>query len=178
MKRVASYIAPSAVRSQSSKIHGRGLLARASIARGEVVAIKGGHIVDTARLEELTDRLRNSEVKIEDHFHLVALEDDEYEEVMLFLNHSCEPNVGLSGNVTFVAMRDISPGEELTTDYGLFDDGDFEMVCTCGTDLCRGMVTGQDWSRANLQQRYGPYFSAYLRRRFSDRPGEDSTSTA
>src|ERR1017187_675884 len=28
--------------------------------------------------------------------------------VMLFLNHSCEPNVGFSGNIVLVAMRDIS----------------------------------------------------------------------
>ena len=43
---------------------------------------------------------------------------------MLFINHSCEPNVGFAGNTVLVAMRDISPGEELTTDYALFDDYD------------------------------------------------------
>jgi len=41
---------------------------------------------------------------------------------MLFINHSCEPNVGFAGNTVLVAMRDISPGEELTSDYALFDD--------------------------------------------------------
>jgi hypothetical protein len=35
---------------------------------------------------------------------------------------SCEPNVGFAGNTVLVAMRDISPGGELTTDYALFDD--------------------------------------------------------
>ena len=43
---------------------------------------------------------------------------------MLFINHSCEPNVGFAGDIVLVAMRDISPGEELTTDYALFDDYD------------------------------------------------------
>lgn len=33
---------------------------------------------------------------------------------MLFVNHSCEPNVGFAGNTVLVAMRDISPGEALT----------------------------------------------------------------
>jgi len=42
--------------------------------------------------------------------------------VMLFINHSCEPNVGFAGNVVLVAMRDIEAGEELTTDYAMFDD--------------------------------------------------------
>ncbi|HTQ89004.1 MAG TPA: SET domain-containing protein [Streptosporangiaceae bacterium] len=44
------------------------------------------------------------------------MQDAEYEPVMLFINHSCEPNVGFAGNIVLVAMRDISPGEELTTD--------------------------------------------------------------
>jgi uncharacterized protein len=57
-------------------------------------------------------------------FHLAAVEDAEYEPVILFIKHSCEPNVGFAGNTVLVAMRDISPGEELTTDYALFDDYD------------------------------------------------------
>jgi hypothetical protein len=32
-----------------------------------------------------------------------------------------------------LAVRDISPGEELTTDYALFDDYDGMMHCRCGT---------------------------------------------
>jgi hypothetical protein len=44
------------------------------------------------------------------------VEEAEYEPVMLFINHSCEPSVGFAGNIVLVAMRDISAGEELTTD--------------------------------------------------------------
>jgi hypothetical protein len=85
---------------------------------------------------------------------------------MLFLNHSCEPNVGFGGNVVLVAMRDVAAGEELTTDYALFDDYDGEMPCGCGTPSCRRVVDGRDWRRPELQARYGRYFSWYLRRRF------------
>jgi hypothetical protein len=42
--------------------------------------------------------------------------------VMLFINHSCDPNVGFAGDIVLVAMRDIRQGEELTADYALFDD--------------------------------------------------------
>ncbi len=83
------------------------------------MAINGGHIVDTATLHSLPVPLRNSDVQIADGFQLVALEEAEYEPVMLFRNHSCEPNVGFAGNTVLVAMRDINPGEELTTDYSL-----------------------------------------------------------
>jgi uncharacterized protein len=163
---VASFISPKAAKGASSDIEGRGLVAVAPVAAGEIVAIKGGHIVDTATLRTLPERLQNSDVQIADGFHLVALEEAEYEPVMLFLNHSCEPNVGFAGNIVLVAMRDIPAGEELTTDYALFDDYDGEMECRCATASCRGVISGRDWQRPELQRRYGEYFSWYLRRRF------------
>jgi SET domain-containing protein len=161
----ASYITPKATKGVPSDIAGRGLVAVASIAKDEIVAIKGGHIVDTEALGRLPPHLQNSEVQIAERFHLVALTDDEYEPVMLFLNHSCEPNVGFLGNIVLVAMRDIAAGEELTTDYALFDMNDESMECTCGTPSCRGTVTGRDWQLSALQVRYQGYFSSYLQAR-------------
>jgi uncharacterized protein len=159
---VSTYISPKARKGQASSIEGRGLVAVAQIGAGEVVAIKGGHIVDTATMQSLPERLRNSEVQIADGFHLVALEEAEYEPVMLFINHSCEPNVGFAGNIVLVAMRAISPGEELTTDYALFDDYDGVMECRCGKSACRGTIGGRDWQLPELQLKYGNYFSWYL----------------
>jgi hypothetical protein len=157
---VSSYITPKARKGVSSAIEGRGLVAVAPIAADELFAIKGGHIVTTAALRSLPERLRNSEVQIAGGFHLAAVEDAEYEPVMLFINHSCEPNVGFAGNIVLVAMRDISPGEELTTDYALFDD-DGMMQCHCGTPSCRGTIGGRDWRRPDVQRKYGSYFSSY-----------------
>ncbi|HVT66847.1 MAG TPA: SET domain-containing protein-lysine N-methyltransferase [Trebonia sp.] len=170
---VSSYISPKARKGVPSGIEGRGLAAVAPIAGGEVVAVKGGHIVTTATLLSLPERLQNSEIQIADGLHLVALEEAEYEPVMLFINHSCEPNVGFAGNTVLVAMRDIGAGEELTTDYALFDDYDGAMECRCGTPSCRGTVGGRDWQRPDLQRRYGTYFSAYLLRRLASGSRED-----
>ena len=78
--------------------------------------------------------------------------------------------MGFAGNIILVAMRDIGPGEELTTDYALFDDHDEVMQCQCGTRSCRGTISGRDWQRPDLQRRYGDYFSSYLQRRFAVRP--------
>jgi hypothetical protein len=86
---------------------------------------------------------------------------------MLFINHSCEPNVGFAGSIVLAAMCDISAGEELTTDYALFDDHDGTMQCRRGTPSCRGTVSGRDWQRPDLQRKYGGYFSSYLLRRLS-----------
>jgi uncharacterized protein len=164
---VSSYITPKARKGVASAIQGRGLVAVAPIAAGELVAIKGGHIVTTAVLRSLPERLQNSEIQIAGGFHLAAVQDAEYEPVMLFINHSCEPNVGFAGNIVLVAMRDISPGEELTTDYALFDDYDGMMHCQCGTPSCRGTIGGRDWQRPDLQRRYGNYFSSYLLHRLA-----------
>jgi len=139
------------------------------IGTGEVVAVKGGHIVTTTMLQSLPEHLQNSDVQITDDLHLVALTDDEYEPVMLFINHSCEPNVGFGGNIVLVAMRDIEASEELTTDYALFDDYEGSMECNCGRSLCRRRIDGHDWERPDLQERYRGYFSWYLERRIRGR---------
>lgn len=148
-----------------SEIAGRGLVAVEKISLGEVVAVKGGHIVNTEQLRSMPERLQNSDVQITDDLHLVATTEEEYEAVMLFINHSCEPNVGYGGNVVLVAMRDIDAGEELTTDYALFVDYERPMERTCGRPTCRGRVDGRDWQRSDLQERYRGYFSWYLDRK-------------
>ena len=162
---VRTWISPKATKGAPSEISGRGLVAVDGISMGEVVAVKGGHIVTTQQLRSLPARLQNSDIQITDDLHLVALTDDEYEAVMLFINHSCEPNVGFAGNVVLVAMRDINAGEELTTDYALFDDYEGFMDCMCGRPTCRRRVDGRDWMKPALQERYRGYFSWYLQRK-------------
>jgi uncharacterized protein len=161
----STWISPKAMKGTPSEIAGRGLVAVKSISKGEVVAVKGGHIVTSEQLRSMPERLQDSDVQITDDLHLVALTEDEYESVMLFINHSCEPNVGFAGNVVLVAMRDIDAGEELTTDYAMFDDYEGSMDCTCGRPACRRRVDGRDWQRPDLQERYRGYFSWYLDRK-------------
>lgn len=170
---IASWISSKARKGDPSGIAGRGLFAVDDIAAGEVVAVKGGHILDTGAVLALPDKLQNSEIQIAEGLHLVAVADDEYEPVMLFINHSCEPNVGFQGNTVLVSMRAVAAGEELTTDYALFDGTVWgePMTCACGTPSCRGRVSGDDWRRPELQRRYAGWFSTYLGQRIT-RSGE------
>ena len=73
---------------------------------------------------------------------------------MMHLNHSCDPNLGLRGQIVFVSLRDIETDEELTFDYAMTDDEHYEMRCDCGSARCRGTVTGKDWLRMELQEKY------------------------
>jgi SET domain-containing protein len=91
---VSSWISKKARKGVTGGIAGRGLFAVEPIKAGEIVAVKGGHIVATPQLRELPQPLPNSEIKIADGLHLVGLSSEEYEPVMLYINHSCDPNVG------------------------------------------------------------------------------------
>ena len=100
---------------------------------------------------------------ISDDYYLGAITKDEEKDIKLYNNHSCEPNCGLHGEVTFVAMRDIDAGEELTVDYAFIDNEDYSFECHCGSPMCRHIITGFDWKNKYLQERYYPYFAQYLK---------------
>ncbi|PYL98307.1 MAG: SET domain-containing protein-lysine N-methyltransferase [Verrucomicrobia bacterium] len=153
---------------RQSKIHGRGLFARADIDKGEIVAMKGGHIVDRETLRrEITPRLGPVEIQIDDHLFIAPVTEEERESSMLYSNHSCDANIGMRGEITFVAMRDIRADEELTHDWATTDDDDYSLECKCGAPNCRKNLTGKDWQRPELQKRYAGYFSAYLARKIA-----------
>ena len=156
-----SFLSPkTAVR--ESAIHGRGLFAAENIAAGEVVAVKGGHIISRATLLEVQALVGPAEIQIDDDLFICPMTAAEREGSMLFSNHSCEPNIGVRGQITFVAMRDITAGEELTHDWAMTDHDESTTACHCGTASCRATITGKDWQKPALQERYRGYFSTYL----------------
>jgi hypothetical protein len=160
---VASWLSAKARKGEPSAIEGRGLFAIEPIGAGEVVAVKGGHIIDTATWRALPLRLQETDIQIAEGLHLAALTDDEFESVMLFVNHSCDPNVGIAGNVVLATMRDVAAGDELTLDYCLFDTSPTTpMECRCGSAGCRKVITADDWRRPELQARYAGWFSRYV----------------
>jgi len=142
---------------------GRGVIAIADIQKDEIVAIKAGNIITRAEIEQATDNAGDMALQIDDDFYLAPRSANEVEEMSVFINHSCDPNVGFRGQVVYVALRDISAGEELCHDYAMERSDDYMLDCHCGSSLCRGKVSGEDWKRPELQQRYGDYFSIYIR---------------
>jgi SET domain-containing protein len=156
-----SYLSPK-TQVRESPIHGRGLFATADIAKDEVVAVKGGHIITREEVRDVNARLGPVEIQIGEDLFIAPVTNEERELSMLYSNNSCDPNLGLRGEITFVAMRDIRAGEELTHDWAMTDDDDSSTKCSCGSPNCRGTLTGKDWQRQELQKRYAGYFSAYL----------------
>jgi SET domain-containing protein len=156
-----SYISPKAA-VKNSAIEGRGLFAVEPIARGEIVCIKGGYIFDRQSLIQVQTALGPAEIQVAEDFFIGPRKQEERDGGMIFSNHSCAPNIGVRGQIVLVALRDIDAGEELTHDWAMTDDDDYEMECKCGSADCRKIITGKDWMRKDLQEKYRDSMSWFL----------------
>jgi uncharacterized protein len=150
---------------RASSIHGTGLFARYAIANREIVAGKGGHVLSRAQWAALEPALGSAEIQIAEDLFIAPVRSDHRDGSMLYTNHSCDPNLAIQGQIVLVAMRDIAAGEELTIDWATTDDGDYEMECHCGSPRCRRTVTGKDWMKRELQERYRGWFCWFLQRK-------------
>lgn len=163
---ISSYRSPK-TEYRSSSIAGYGRFATEDIKKDEIVAIRSGHIVDSQGLLKNAKVINGSEHQIADNFYLVPLIEKEFQEIMCYLNHSCNANIGMQGNVVIVAMRDIKAGEELCLDYAMIFNNEMKFECKCGLKECRKIVTGKDWMKKELQDKYQNYFSSYLLKKIS-----------
>ena len=159
-----SYLSAKAV-VQASPIHGRGLFATGEFQPGEIVCVKGGYIFNRATLGEIAPALGPAEIQIAEGLFIGPRHAEEREGAMIFSNHSCDPNIGVQGQIVFVALRHIVSGEELTHDWATTDDDEYSMTCRCGAAYCRGIITGKDWQKKELQRKYQGMFSWYLQQK-------------
>ncbi len=150
---------------KDSSIHGKGLFAKQAIASGEIVAVKGGYVLTKQKWETLEGQLGSTEIQITEDLFLAPDGQDQREGCMLYINHSCDPNIAIQGQIVFVAMRDIAPGEELTHDWATTDDLDYVVECHCGSPNCRQTVTGKDWMKKELQEKYKGLFCWFIQRK-------------
>lgn len=139
-----------------------GVFANEPLELNERIAVWGGEVVTREDFNALPDRLRRLSVQIEEGLFLVALHEGPAD----YINHSCNPNAGMDGQIVVVAMREIAVGEQICFDYAMTDGSDYdEFECACGAPNCRKKVTGRDWRSPALWQSYKGYFSPYLARR-------------
>jgi len=148
----------------ASPVEGKGLFANSDINRGEKIVVWGGNYTDTVGAELMR---KNGMLVMQWDDDLYSYE-DRADDDGYFINHSCDPNIWMSDAYTLITSRDIKSGEELTVDYALFEaDENYisKWECKCGSPLCRGRVTGIDWKKSDLQNRYKEHFSPLLNKR-------------
>jgi SET domain-containing protein len=166
---------------RNSPIHGKGLFANAPIKKGEIVAVKGGYILNQQEWAAIEPALGSAEIQITEELFIAPVNHDHREGAMLYTNHSCDPNIALQGQIVLVAMRDIQANEELTHDWATMDDSDYEIRCNCGSENCRDTITGKDWMKKDLQAKYKGWFCWFLQRKIdtlssNNRDGSDRKS--
>lgn len=142
-----------------SGIQGYGLFARKDIKKGEIVFIAKGKMV---KLDVKTkeDAMQNP--------NMIGVGKDTWLEPSLlwgdYINHSCDPNAGIKGSVTFVALKDIKKGEEITFDYSISEDSLWEMPCHCGAKNCRKIIKGIRHLPKETFDKYMPYIPTYFQK--------------
>ena len=159
-----SYLSPKLETRPNQDKGNCGVFARRLVKKGELISLWGGKIISADEVDRGMENFTQQVLQIEDNFFLLT---PSMEPTDCF-NHSCDPNVGLTGQIGLIAMRDIKAGEEICLDYAMCDGSNYdEFDCSCGVPDCRGRITGEDWKRPELWERYDGYFSPYLQRRIA-----------
>lgn len=170
---MATYISPK-VEVRDSPIEfrdkiGQGVFAKEKILKGEVVfdfKEGTGKYITSAEMDKLFEEDMDYGIQVGDNLFFAATEAGEME-VGDYLNHSCSANLGIKDSLKMVAMRDIEPNKEVAFDYAMSEYSDFTIKCFCGNINCRGVITGDDWKKKDLQERYKGYFSDYLQEKIN-----------
>lgn len=148
---------------------GRGVFAARDFKKGELVVRGTGEIISYQTR------------------HSIQVDWDRHMEPDLpsrYLNHSCDPNVGIKTNELglpdFFAMRDIEKGEEIRWDYAMsewkhYERSDpaleFDLVCHCGSENCRGKMGYYFELSDELKKEYEGFISDFLVRWEESRKG-------
>lgn len=158
-----SYLNPKCESRLVGPVDGCGVFAREQMQKGELICFWGGRVVAADELDPAISHFNQRVLQIDEGLYLETPEPLEPADCF---NHSCEPNLGFTGQIGLIAMREIKAGEELCFDYAMCDGSPYdEFDCTCGTKNCRRRVSGNDWKNPALWEKYNGYFSPYLARR-------------
>ena len=153
---------------RSLGVVGTGMFLRAPVERGTTMVIIGGRATPGNEFRRLPEYQQHRSLQVADDVYLVT---DPNPTLGDYINHSCDPTTVFVGEITLVARRDLAVGEQVTMDYATCDSSPYdEFECECGSAACRGKVTGEDWMKPELHERYAGQFSPYLQRKIDALP--------
>lgn len=143
-----------------------GTFAQEDIKKGDLLLVLSGYVMKLSEEEKLPGTLSDNGIQVTEDFSLCVSKKEELGGINFF-NHSCDPNVGIKGQIFLVAMKDIKKGEEATFDYAMTlsrskNAKPYRLKCLCGKKNCRGVITDDDWKDKKLQKKYKGYFQYYL----------------
>ena len=130
---------------KKSKVAGSGLFANQSYKSGMVVLQPEGRILHSRDIDWETLGERSMYYLQVSPWKYLEPSDPRLEH----LNHACNPNLGyksLDGKVSFVAIKPVRRGDEVTFDYSttMLEEWDEDVStlqkCNCGARNCRGSI--------------------------------------
>ncbi|MFO8017378.1 MAG: SET domain-containing protein-lysine N-methyltransferase, partial [Promethearchaeia archaeon] len=84
-----------------------------------------------------------------------------------YINHSCDPNTGLKGKTTVVAMKDIKKDDHITIDYSITEASPYwKMKCECGQKNCRKIIRSIRFLPPKLFKKYKEYIPKFLKEQY------------
>ena len=84
-----------------------------------------------------------------------------------YINHSCEPNIGIKNNRDFVAMKAIKKGQEICFDYAMNNIDRWTMKCNCGSKNCRKIISNFSALDDKTKNKYLDYTIDYIKEKYS-----------
>lgn len=146
--------------------NGKGTFAAAGIRKNTVIMVFGGYVMTRQSEEMLPERIRDIAITIERNLVIGPIKSSQLSDAD-YVNHSCNPNCGIKGQISLVSMRALKKGEEIYFDYGtvLYQEKGapaYELKCECASNNCRAKITSRDWKLPALQTRCKGFFPYYI----------------
>lgn len=161
--RLHSWLSPKC-RVGESRLAGVGVFATMPFEVGELVAVWGGVIYTAAEVNALGavfPHFRTHPFEVADGFFMGSTSNTAIDDAERF-NHSCNPNIGVKGQVVVLARRAISAGEELAFDYETTDIAPDPFNCRCGAAICRKRIDGTGWQSPEFRRRHDGWLSWFI----------------
>lgn len=141
-----------------SRIEGRGIISTQDIKKNGFVGYIQGPIKHKVNSGEKDSKAHPDWVGFKKNYWI------DPQPPFKYINHSCEPNCGLSGTKTFRALKNIKAGEELTFDYSTSEidtNWVLDYECKCGSKTCRKTIRSiQSLSKKKINE-YLPHIPTH-----------------
>ncbi len=127
---------------------GQGVFASKNINKDEVILIFSGKFIN---LEEALAKgeLSGNPMQIDTQTYM------DLEPPGVLVNHSCDPNAGITSGNILIALRDIHKHEQIYYDYSTtMSENGWTLKCRCGVSNCRGTIKDFHYLPADIKAKY------------------------
>lgn len=146
---------------KQTKRTGVGIFAKKNLKKGEIIFIVKGKLISFIVKNKKDALFGDRWLSISKNRWINPREGGPW----YFINHSCNPNAGIKGKVSIVAMRNIKKGEEITIDYSITEaEKLWHMKCNCGNKNCRKKIKSIQFLPEKIYIKYLPFIPKYIQK--------------